>query len=299
MRVLFFADFSKNNLLKRENDILEAFKKLGHEVLPIDENEFDMKKLIEEGNKSDLFFFHRGGVAITSMLDFQLSLMRLDTILKNLTCKKVFWFFDKIIGMAENFMESIIPIVDCGFLNDDTWIRRHKYTNIYPLHLAFGETPPPIGKYRKEYDHDIVFMGSVYNSRVPFMESMKGAFGDKFEIYNDKFGQDFADMCKSSKIIVSPKSMFDDFYWSDRIYRTLIVGGFLIHPKLEGLKEELKEANVLETYNSWEELEDKIKYWLKPGKKEERQSIAKKGRNFVRKRFSYSDRLKEIIDVIK
>lgn len=298
MTVTFFADLSEKNILKRENDILEALKKMGHKVFPIDETNFDMKTLIETANKSDLFFFHHGGITTTTFFDFQLSLMRLDTILKNLACKKAFWFFDKAIGMGENFLEAIIPIVDYGFLNDDTWIRRNKYANIYPIHLAFGGITPMIGKYRKEYDYDIVFMGSVYESRVPFIESMKEAFGDRFKIYNDKFGQDFADMCKSAKIIISPKSPFDDFFWSDRVYRTLIAEGFLIHPKLEGLKEEFGK-NILETYNSWDELIDKIKYWLKPDKQKERQEIAEKGREFVRKRFSYFGRLKEIMDIIQ
>ena len=248
-----------------------------------------MKNLIEEGNKSDLFFFHRGGIVTTNLMDFQLSLMRLDTILKNLTCKKAFWFFDKVVGMGENFLESIIPSVDFGFLNDDTWIRRHKYANLYPMHLAFGKIPT--GKYRKEYDHDIVFMGSVYPSREPFMDSLKEVFGDGFRVYSDKFGQDFADICKSAKIVVSPGSPFDDFYWSDRVYLTLASGGFLIHPKLEGLKEELGN-NVFETYNSWEELVDKIRYWLDPINNSKRQNIVKSGRKLILEKFAYINRVR-------
>lgn len=299
MKITYFADFSKGNKLKREFDIKIALEKLGHKVLAIDETDFDVKKLIEEANKSDLFLFHHGGILHTNFLDFQLSLMRIETILKNIRCKKVFWFFDKVIGMGENLMEGIIPIVDYGFLNDETWIRRHKYTNIFPMHLAYGEGVIPSGKYKKEYEHDIVFLGNVYDTRIPFIESMKSDFGDKFKIYNDKFGRDFVDMCESSKIIVSPRSPFDDFYWSDRLYRTLIARGFIIHPKLEGLKTEFRGKNVFETYNSWDELSDKIKYWLQPELHDKMRDIAQKGRNFVYEKFSYSNRLREILEIIK
>jgi len=299
MNILYFADFSEQNKLKRENEIKTALEKLGHKVLAIDENEFDVKKLIEEANKSDLFFFHHGGILVNNSIDFQLSVVRIGTILKNIRCKKVFWFFEKVMGMGENYLESIIPLVEYGFLNDETWVRRHKYSNIFPMHLAFGEEIPLLGKYKKNYDNDIVFIGNVYTSRMPFMESMKQEFGNKFKIFNDKYGKDFADMCESSKIIVSPKSPFDDFYWSDRIYRTIIARGFLIHPRLEGLKSEFREKNLFETYGSWDELADKIRYWLQPEKHNERRNIAQKGRNFIYEKFSYSNRLREILKVIE
>ena len=299
MKITYFANFSENNQLKRENDIKIAFEKLGHEVVPIDESDFDMKKLIETANKSDLFFFHHGGIMATNALNFQGSLARIELILKNITCKKAFWFFEKILGAGENYMELVLPLVDYGFVNDDTWRRRHKYANLFPAHLAWGEGVSPKGKYKKEYNNDIVFMGSVYNTRVPFMESMQEEFGDKFKVYNNKFGQDFADMCESSKIIVSPKSPFDDFYWSDRVYRVLVSKGFLIHPRLEGLKEEFKGVGLFETYNSWEELVDKIKYWLNPERTKERKQISKNARDFVFEKFSYLNRVKGILNIMQ
>jgi hypothetical protein len=220
-------------------------------------------------------------------------------MLQNITCKKVFWFFDKAIGMGENMIETITPLVDYGFMNDDTFIRRHKFANLFPMHLAYGTGTVPAGIYNKEYDYDIVFIGSVYGLRDQFMVSMKEEFGNKFKIYNDKFGKDFRDICESAKIIVSPKFPFDDFYWSDRIYKTLSSRGFLIHPKLEGLKEEFRQKHCLETYNSWDELVDKIKFWLQPEQKEERKKIAQRGRTFVHERYSYENRIREILETIE
>jgi spore maturation protein CgeB len=128
---------------------------------------------------------------------------------------------------------------------------------------------------------------------------MKEVFGDKFKIYNDKYGADFADICESTKIIVSPRPPADDFYWSDRIYKTIANRGFLIHPRLEGLKVEFREKKCFEDYNTFDELVDKIKYWLQPDKFQEKKKIAQHGRNFIENKFNYSNRLREIIDVVK
>ncbi len=298
MKILYFADFSEKNKLKRENEIKTALEKLGHTVLPIDENDFDIKNLIEQANKGDLFFFHHGGVITDTPLNFQLTITRLETILKNIHCKKAFWLFDKVMGFGDTFVTNVAPLVDAGFLNDDTWIRRHKYANLYPMHLAWGENLPPTGKYKKEFDNDVVFIGSVYGLREQFVMSMKEEFGDRFKVYNNKYGEDFADMCESSKIIVSPKFPFDDFFWSDRVYRTLIVKGFLIHPRLEGLKEEFRQKYVFETYGCWDELVDKIHFWLRPENKTERDNISQRGRNFVFERFAFSNRLRDILEIV-
>jgi len=299
MKILYFANLSKNRLIKREEEIITSLESMGHKVLAIDETKFDVKNLIIEANKSDLFFFHHGGVITDSYMNLQLSLNRLELILRNITCKKIFWFTDKAIGMSNEYLEHITPLVDYGFLNDDTWVRRHKYTNLYPMHLAWGETLPVPGRFKKEFANDIVFVGNVYGARKQFVMSMKEEFGERFKVYNDKYGQDFADMCESVKIMVSPKSPFDDFYWSDRVYRTMISKGFLIHPRLEGLKEEFRQKPCLETYNSWEELVDKIKFWLRPENNRKRKDISQAGKNFVEQRFAYTNRLREILDLVK
>lgn len=299
MKITYFGDFKKDNPLTREKDIIKAFENLGHSVTRIDENNFDIQELIKTSNDSDLFFFNHGGVVATDTMNFSLTLQRLKIILKALKCKKVFWFFEPAMGMGENMLDEIIPLVDYGFLNDETYVRRHKYANIFPMHLAYGTGVVPMGNFKEEYAHDIVFIGNVYGMRDQFMVSMKQEFGDKFKIYNDKFGKDFRDVCESAKIIVSPRFPFEDFYWSDRVYKVLASRGFLIHPRLEGLKEEFRQKVCMETYNSWDELVDKIKFYLQPENDRTRKVVAQKGRTFVMERFSYDNRVREILEVIQ
>jgi spore maturation protein CgeB len=55
----------------------------------------------------------------------------------------------------------------------------------------------------------------------------------------------------------------------------------------------------METYNSWDELVDKIKFYLQPENDRTRKVVAQKGRTFVMERFSYDNRVREILEVIQ
>ena len=300
LKVLFFgkARLKDSIYTTADEDIKFSLEKMGHKVVFINDEKFDTKDVIKRGNECDLFFFRTGGVITDNMLNFQLSLTTLQAILSNLKCKKVFWFSSKVWGISEALMEAIIPMVDYGFLNDDTWIRRHRYTNIFPLHEAAPEQNSQLGNYRKEFDNDIVLVGNIYGMGKLLVDNLKAAYGDKFKIYNDVFGRNFYDLCESTKIIISPNFPFDDFYWSDRPYRVLLARGFLLHPRLEELKHELYDGEHFVSYGSWEELVDLINFWLKPENNRERTKIAQLGRNHVWKKYTYSKRLQGMLDII-
>ena len=301
LKVLFFgkAHLKDSIYTTVDDDIKFSLEKMGHKVVFINDENFDTKDVIKRGNECDLFFFRTGGIVADSMLNFQLSLTTLQAILNNIKCKKVFWFDDKVWGLNEGLMSEIIPLVDYGFLNDDTWIRRHKYPNVFPLHSGFSERYNYLGNYQKEYDVDIALIGNIYGARRVLVEKLKNIFGDKFKIYNDVFGRNFYNLCESAKIIVSPNFPFDDFYWSDRPYSVLGARGFLLHPRLEGLKTHLQDGKHFVSYGSFEELVERIKFWLDPKHSEERSSVAQNGRNCVLQKHTYSNRLKELLEIIQ
>ena len=118
-------------------------------------------------------------------------------------------------------------------------------------------------------------------------------------MFNGVWGNDFYDVCQTAKIIVAPQFPEDDFYWSDRIYRVLGAGGFLIHPRLYGLKQEnFENKKHYITYHTWNELVFHLEHFLKPEYDKERRKIAQQGKEFVLKHFTYNQRLKEIFKKI-
>lgn len=285
MRILFLKD--KNRI----NDNIEtALKQLGHKVITFDK--FDYDEIVKASGKVDLFFFTRGIVETTVPFDFYTTLRRLQGLLQNIKCKKVFWFTDKVIWLSEEWMEGIIPFADYGFLNDETWVRRHSYDNIFSLHLGVQSTNK--GKFRKEYEGDIAFTGNIYGPRVSFAEGFKKRYGNKFKIYNNVWGKEFADLCASVKILIAPRFPTDEFYWSDRIYKTLGVKGFMIYPRLYGM--DLEDGKHYVGYSTWKELIDSIDYFLEHG--EERKKIVNAGRGEVMKKYTYKLRIKELLSKI-
>ena len=284
MKILYLRESNK-----QAEDIGEVLKKLGHKVTIIED--FDVDKILEKSKDVDMFFFTRGMVVTGTPADFQFTLHRLQTLLSKMRCKKVFWFTDNIIWLAEEWADGIIPFVDYGFLNDDTWLRRHGYDYIFPLHMGAASTK--IGKYRKEYEGDVAFVGKVYGPRVTLIESLKKTYGDRFKIYSDVSKEDFADLCASVKVLISPRFPSDEFYWSGMIYNTLGVEGFMLHPRLYGLEFEDKKHYI--GYSSWDEFIDAINYFTDMKHEEERKKIAKAGRIEVIKQYTLKHRLKELI----
>jgi len=265
-----------------DKDIIKALKKLKHKVILVEDLDFK--------ETADLFLFRNTIIPTDSFPDFFNKLIELQKVLTGLKYKKALWFTDKVMGLGQDLLETIIPLVDATFLNDDTWIRRHDY-KIYPLHLAAGDMEE--GKYEKKYDVDIAYNGIVYPPMANWVGNMKHIFGSRFKLFNVS-GKDFADLCASAKIMIIPRFLFDDFYWDDKIYKTLALGGFVIHPRLYGM--DLKDGEHYISYDSLTELVDATNWFLKYPP--ERDSIVSKGMAEVKKNFTYKNRLKELLSKI-
>ena len=277
-RIIYF-----NSHEEIDKDIIEALKKLKHKVIPVDNLDFQ--------ETADIFLFRQTILSTDSLSIFFNKEIELQKVLTSIKCKKVFWFTDKIMGLGNNFLEAIVPLVDAVFLNDDTWIRRHDYKNIYPLHLGAGEIIE--GKYNSEYDTEIAFNGNVYQPMGDWIDALKKIFRNKFKLYNVS-GKDFADLCASAKIIIASRFLLTDFYWDDKIYKTLVSGGFMIYPRTYGL--ELKDGEHYIGYSSFTELVDAINWFL--GHPADRSGISSDGRKEVLKNYTYTNRLKELLSKI-
>jgi len=231
MEIIYFAQFDNPFSDSTEKHITNALEDLGHTVYQFKEKNFehDKNKILERiSDGADLFLFHKGGlragVPLEKFVDF----------LGYVTCKKSYWFFDKISDNfseklpsgelpREGFIDAVSPYVDKGFVTDGTFIRRRNYPNIELLRQ--GVTPAE-GKAKKKdkYEADVAFVGAVYGKRKEFVQKLNKKYD--FKVFNNAFGKDLKDLCKTAKIIVAPKFPSDEFYWSSRIYQILGNGGF-------------------------------------------------------------------------
>ncbi|MFA5652241.1 MAG: glycosyltransferase [Candidatus Paceibacterota bacterium] len=286
LKILYFANFLNKGSNFVEEDIKSALEKLGHEVIAVHEK--DYKKL--QNIKADIFLFHKAGVGR------YISLQEFIILLNHITCKKVMWFFDpvKLFQQREIDIETITQYIDYGFLVDDTWRRRHKFKNLYSLKEGIGTVYK--GVVRDELKCDVAFAGSLYGEREEFVATLKQHFGNKFKVFDNLFGQDMADLCASAKIIVAPDFPTNEFYWSSRIYLTLGLGGFLVHPDVYGLKPELIEGTHFAGYKGIDELIMTIEYFLE--NEDQRKQIQEQGQKKCLETCTFEDRLEIMLEVI-
>jgi hypothetical protein len=307
MKITYFGHI-KNKYRENDEDVLQGFKDLGHEVIAFDDREFDVDKLIKSTMDADLFLFHKGGVLENASKDpvenskiYQKTLDRLRSILERIpkTCVKAFWYVDKIYDGRHVFIESILPLVDFALLTDGTYVRRHKNVNLFSLKQ--GAVEGRVGKKKKIYECDIAYIGSVYGIRQDFVYKLNQEYGDRFRVYTNVRGDDFNDLCASAKIIISPHYPLDDFYWGDRIYRVLSSKGLMMHPKLYGLEEEegLINGEHYIGYNNYYDLINKINMLLDPVNEDIREKVAKQGYEYAVKNLNYKAKCQKIIDLVK
>ncbi len=121
----------------------------------------------------------------------------------------------------------------------------------FPPAILSDETQP--GTYDKKYAYDVAFVGNLqdyghaewrdYRHRL-FME-LRSRYRGRFMVFPGRGrpqirGRELANIYASARVLIGDSCLAGDIthYWSDRIPETTGRGGFLIHPRVEGLEAE-------------------------------------------------------------
>lgn len=287
MKIIYFANFNNPYSDSTEKHITYALEQLGHEVVQVNERDFDIEKIISL--RGDLFLFHKGGelaeVPVTMFIE----------LLNKLTIPKVCWYFDKAWEGREFWLEAIIPYTDHTFMSDGSFLRRHNYKNAHYLNQGIGNKDMSLGTPKPQYECDVAFVGNTYGERQQLCNLLKKRYQDKFKIFKYSFGRNLYDLCATVKIVVAPKHPQTDFYWSSRVYMITGSGGFMLHPRLEGLKEEFENKKNIAFYHDIDSLFEKIDYYLEH--EDERKAIQKAGYELTTSKYTYLDRVKQLLEI--
>jgi len=269
MRIVYVGKHGNRMSDNTEGHITRALESFGHNVLRIHEDNV----FAEDFESYDMLLFHKGGKKIRE-------------ILKVAKCKKVCWYFDKIWDLRIKWFNDIYPLTDTIFMTDGTWAKQYPKCKVLRQGIGNGF----VGN-KKEINSEVGFIGSLYKDRIQWFKDLK----DKFDIHNyfGYYNDDLNDLCASLKIIVAPDFPSDNDYWSNRVYLLVGSGGFLIHPYLRGLYEEWGDNLVY--YKSTEELHQKIQYYL--DNPSELEVMRRKGYNLCNSKFTYKDRVKELLNI--
>jgi len=201
------------------------------------------------------------------------------------------------------------------FVASEVWANILKKSLITKVEVLQQCTDPEIFKAFEDKDgiyvNELLFVG---NSRNIFRKSLKyllptsytlAVFGTLWKQFidvhyikgeyvpNDEVYKYYA----NAKIVLNDHwdSMRENGFISNRVFDVLACNGFILTDNVKGLDTMFND--IIITYESKTELQDKIKYYL--NNEEERQRLSEKGRELVLSKHTYVNRVETILESIK
>lgn len=290
-----------------ENDRKWSFEKLGHKVIPFQENQTSAQQLMDALPKLDMLVYSHthdpnyviddlinvfniykefGVPTVSVHLDRWLWLDRVKDVGKEAT-----WFTEYIF-MADGSPEA-------AELYNSLGLNWHYLPGGVIERDCYIAEPD-----HQKFPHEIVFTGSKgYHPEYPFrpqlIDWLHKTYGDRFGHYgNDGIRvvrmQELNTLYSTARIVIGD-SCFGGrpYYVSERYQEVRGRFGFLIHPKVEGLEDHGVAHYEKENLES---LKHAIDYWLH--RDEEREFMRKQGHEWVKENETYTHRAQTILETV-
>lgn len=307
MRVVYLGNFRFPQCT--ENHIKSALESLGHEVVPIQEDEATMKRIMMACDGADLFLWTRTP-----------DLVKVDggEMLKAIKCPKASYHLDLYMGISRETSVKDDPFFYTDYMfsadGDPESLEKFKALGINAIWMppAVNKDLCNAGDYTQEYAHDVVFIGShqVYHKEWPYrlllIDFLKRTYGEKLGLYPNPqtpvaHGKILTDIVTSSKVVVGDSLCMDythSNYWSNRIPETCGRGGFLIHPSIRGLSKHYTPGEHLATYRygDFDQLKGLIDRYIEDEPARER--VGKAGREHTLNNHTFDIRMKKVFEVM-
>lgn len=133
---------------------------------------------------------------------------------------------------------------------------------------------------------DVAFIGSLRLERKRYWEAIK------FDVIQGVYNEEHSKVVSQTRINLSFTS--DGLGISNRIYKLLAAGGFVLTAPWKGMENDFRIGIDLDIFTNAEELQSKIKYYLKHS--EEREIIALHGQQTVQN-FNHVNYARKILEV--
>lgn len=303
-RIGFIGNFSVP--FTTENDRKWSLEKLGHEVIPFQENETSLSEIATFAPSLDLLVYsHTHGYEIPG-LDGLFAKLKEDgtpTAVAHLdrwagleresdVGKEASWFTEYL------FMADWSP--EAQKLYTQTGQKAHWLKPGVVERDCYMAEPD-----RQRYPHDVIFVGSKgyhheYNMRPRLINWLQEVYGERFAHYGgDGYGtirgDDLNTLYASAKVVVGDSCFagMTSNYWSDRVPETTGRGGMLLHPDVPGL-----DHKGVPTYRPGDmlHLRELIDYFLEQD--EAREEVRRIGHEWTKNNRTYTQLSKEMLEVM-
>lgn len=295
MKILYFGNFTRS--FSTENYVAYALGRLGQEVVEIPNTQFDVweackHRIMQEA--PDVVLFSKAPVCHTDRI---LDLCNGHNILS------VCWHWDLYFGCGNRSNERWPQLrSDLLFSTDGGHDLEFKNAGYSHQVLRQGIHYPEAIIQPPDYQYDVGFVG--HNSefqpgRPELIAHLSDTYGSRFSYVSNVRGLKLNKWLSQVKVVVGDSYPSDaGGYWSNRVYEVLGRGGFLLHPKVEGLEREFQSKKHLDTYtrSDFAELDDSIDYYLCNTPLQE--AIRQAGHEHCRTNYTYFNRCRTLLAYI-
>jgi hypothetical protein len=323
MRVLYVAKHGSGDN-DDEGAIAHALRRLGHEVDLVQElrrrrvGSAPIESCLH-GPAHDFCLFHKWE-----------TVSEIYAVSARMPC--VFWYFDLVANHDDptlsrrmetrrRWFADVVPLCVAGFCTDGDWVtewnrpapRGPQTPRLYWLMQGMDERVAGLGvsSPAKVWPNvgapwpEILFTGMIDHGRKrrEHVGQLRARYGDRFMVYGDGetyhrrlHGRALADLFASVPVIVAPDGPCTDRYWSNRVYLTLGLGGFLLHPHCAGLNAHYGASELI-SYTSRDRLVELIDSFL--DKPQARDQYRRAGLKATIDRNLYRHRVAELVEVVR
>lgn len=265
MKILFIAkhDSGDND---DEGAVAYALRQLGHEVACVQEKKWKREGVDPLAVQADFCLFFKHEVV-----------SEIRELSKRMPC--AFWYFDMVESVDGDptlkvrsetrlrWMDDVMPLVVAGFCTDGDWVAKMGKP-LTQLCQGADERVAGLGTAEREWP-PILFTGMVNHGqkRATHVRQLERKYGSQFGVLGNRgpafrlHGRELANVFAATKVVVAPDGPSTDRYWSNRVYLTTSLGGFLLHPHCSELCKQYAPG-VLQYYYDRTDLEEQIDYYL-------------------------------------
>jgi len=177
--------------------------------------------------------------------------------LKRYNGKIVYWFPDPAISFTSEMIDKT-AISDIAFFDKLGTLDIAKTVNENSHYICEGYDSKVDIMHDVEKEYDVSFIGNVYGNRASVLEHLTGV--NDVKVISSAYGVQHAIEVGKSKINLN---ICTDGCASDRIYKSLAAGGFILTDDWYGRElTGLVDGADLVIYNNISDLQTKIKYYL-------------------------------------
>lgn len=290
MKILFVGVFDKSKKSTNTSQIL-AFKKNGNNVVGYNyrsraqtlgdqKRDEELTNLIKE-RCFDLVVYSKCNVVSESVFSQSTKYSK--------TC---LWFMDPLISYTEEIKRktSLVDYFCCDKLNVLEEARKHN-KNSFHVREGFDETVDnPVENVEKKYD--VSFIGNLYGDRKVKIDKIN----HNVNVINNAYGREHSNCVAQTKINLNFSTSEGA---SDRVYKVLAAGGFLLTNDWVGRENDFKNERDLVIFSDIDDLNRKVDIYLQD--EDKRNKIAKSGLQRVQhfNRHAWAKKIVDIYETIK